>query len=146
MNLPMRPSTNHMKPKAQRVFLVLALTAGLAAGCAAPIPDRRPDTETAPAPRETKSSPAVVELSTRARQALADSRHDAAAQLLERAIRIEPQNGALWHELARVHFQQGNYDQARQLATRSNALLAGDSTLKAKNDELIDAARDAETY
>lgn len=128
-----------------RVFAVLALTAGLAAGCAAPLPDRRPDTETAPAPTETKTapSPAVAELSSRARSALADSRPDAAVQFLERAIRIEPQNGTLWHELARVRFQQGDYEQARQLAARSNALLSRGSTLKARNDELIDAARNA---
>ena len=63
-----------------------------------------------------------------------------------RAIRIEPQNGALWHELARVRFQQGSYEQAMQLANRSNALLAADSTLRARNDELINAAREARSY
>lgn len=100
-------------------------------------------TSTRPAPLD---SPAVVELSSRAREALNDSRHDDAVQLLERAIRIEPQNGTLWHQLARVRFEQGDYEQARQLATRSNALLSRDSTLKANNDELIKAARDAQSY
>lgn len=137
-----------MTENTNRVLVVLALAASLAAGCAAPLPDRRPDTEPAPAPTETKSapSPAVVELSSRADAALADRRPEAAAQFLERAIRIEPQNGALWHELARVRFQQGDYEQARQLANRSNALLSRDSTLKARNDELIDAAREAGSY
>lgn len=138
----------------KRAFPVWFIAGLLTAGCAAPVRDQAPaDAEpaaTRPAPTSTRSaplnSPAVVELSTQAREALADSRHDHAAQLLERAIRIEPRNGALWHELARVRFQQGNYEQARQLATRSNALLTGSSTLKTRNDELIDSARDAESY
>lgn len=133
------------------------LAAGiLTVGCAVPLGDQAPvetdpeSTRPEPEPTSTRraplNSPAVVELSTQARAALDDSRPDDAVQLLERAIRIEPQNGALWHELARAHFQRGNYEQARQLATRSNALLSGSSTLKSRNDELIDAARDAESY
>lgn len=144
-----------------RAFPVWFIAGLLTAGCAAPVRDQAPaDAESAstrpapasiePAPASTRpaplNSPAVVELSTQAREALADSRHDDAVQLLERAIRIEPRNGALWHELARVRFQQGHYEQARQLATRSNALLTGSSTLKTRNDELIDSARDAESY
>lgn len=131
-----------------RLLLVVALAAGVTAGCGPAIVDQtpEPEPETAPAHTEPRNSPAVVELSTQARQALDNSRHDAAAQLLERAIRIEPRNGELWHQLARVRFQQGNYEQARQLATRSNALLSGESGLKARNDELIEAARDALSY
>ena len=128
-----------------RIVLALALAAGLAA-CGPAIRDRAPEPEATPTRTGPMNSPAVVELSTRAREALAEDRPDAAVQLLERAIRIEPQNGALWHELARVRFRQGNYEQARQLATRSNALLAGDSTLRTRNDELIEAARDAQSY
>ncbi len=144
-----------------RTVLALLLAGFLAAGCAvAPreqAPVDRPPEPTRPAPEPERSvpastrpaapeSPAVVELSARAREALDDSRHDDALQLLERAIRIEPQNGALWHQLARVRFQQGNYEQARQLATRSNALLTGNPGLRASNDELIKAAREAESF
>lgn len=144
-----------------RIHLAWLLAGLLAAGCAGPalgpafergpadaepaeaeVGDTRP-ASTRPAPLD---SPAVVELSSRAREAMNASRHDEAVQLLERAIRIEPQNGGLWHQLARVRYRQGNYEQARQLATRSNALLSGDSTLKTSNDELIKAARDAQTY
>lgn len=144
-----------------RFCLIPLLAAFLAAGCGVPLRDRGPvDPEPAPsrsvpvpassAPASTRpatpESPAVIELSARAREALDSDRPDAAAQFLERAIRIEPQNGALWHQLARVRFQQGNYEQARQLATRSNALLTGNSTLKTSNNRLIEAARDAESY
>ncbi|MDZ7840521.1 MAG: tetratricopeptide repeat protein [Gammaproteobacteria bacterium] len=144
-----------------RTVLPWLLAGSLAVGCAVPLRDQEPvDRQPEPArpapdpdrtaPASTRpaapESPAVVELSARAREALDDSRHDDALQLLERAIRIEPQNGALWHQLARVRFQQGNYEQARQLATRSNALLTGNSRLRASNDELIEAARDAESF
>lgn len=137
-----------MSQPLHRLFFIATLAAGLAAGCGPAIIDRTPEPppDTTPAPTEPMNSPAVVELSTQARQALNDSRHDAAVQLLERAIRIEPQNGELWHQLARVRFQQGSYEQARQLATRSNALLSSDSSLQARNDELIEAARDALSY
>ncbi|HSH42261.1 MAG TPA: tetratricopeptide repeat protein [Arenicellales bacterium] len=141
-----------MKPNLPRLVPLMLATGILAAGCGPAVVDRAPDVETGPEPEATTTrsepinTPAVLELSSQARRALADKRHDEAAQLLERAIRIEPQNGAIWHELARVRFQQGDYEQARQLAGRSNALLAGDSTLKARNDELIRKAREAESY
>lgn len=137
-----------MTPPLTRNIIALVLAALVASGCGPAIRDGAPDGEPAPTQTRTEpmNSPAVVELATQARQALRDSRHDTAVQLLERAIRIEPQNGELWHELARVRFQQGNYEQARQLANRSNALIAGDSTLKARNDTLIEKARNAESY
>jgi len=137
-----------MTTRITRLLVLLALAAGLAAGCGPAVIDREPDTGTAPEPepRETKTSPAVLELSARARDAMDHRRHDTAVQLLERAIRIEPRNGELWHLLARVRFEQGNYEQARQLAARSNALLAGGSVLKGRNDDLIEAARREQSY
>lgn len=134
----------------KRRLLAVTLAAALAAGCGPAIVDRpTPEDEeqgTEPPRSQPMNSPAVVELSSQAQQALDADRHDAAVQLLERAIRIEPRNGALWHQLARVRFQQGSYEQAMQLANRSNALLADDSTLRTRNDELIDAAREARSY
>lgn len=135
----------------KRSFIAWLLVAALA-GCAVPprdfpprpAPDREPPT--VPDRDAPTTSPAVLDLSSSARRALNDGRFDEATQLLERAIRIEPQNGALWHELARVRFEQGDYEQARQLATRSNALVNSGSALKTKNDKLIDAALQAESY
>lgn len=140
-----------MRFNSKRSLVVWLLAASLAGGCAVPLPDHRPEVEPEPVPktvpdREPMNSPAVLELSSNARQALSDRRFDEATQLLERAIRIEPRNGALWHELARVRFEQGDYEQAQQLATRSNALIDGGSALKARNDELIEAAREAQSY
>lgn len=143
-----------------RSLPIWVLIALLAAGCAAPIREPVPEAEpgppgtapepgqpeTAPEPSQPESYPAVAALSSDARQAFDNGRFDEAAQALERAIRIDPQNGDLWHELARVRFEQGDYEQARQLAARSNALLDPGSPLKARNDELIQAARNALEY
>ncbi|HVL35497.1 MAG TPA: tetratricopeptide repeat protein, partial [Burkholderiales bacterium] len=62
---------------------------------------------------------------------------------LERALRIEPRNPRLWHELARVRLAQGQFAQAEHLAARSNSFAAGDGTLRAQNDKLIAEARAA---
>lgn len=127
-----------------RVTLVSVISAVAAAGCA--IPEREKDvpvTDTAAISSRPADSPAVVELLGIARTAMKDSRWIDAAQSLERAIRIEPHNSTLWHELAQVRFAQGNYEQAMQLANRSNALLDSRSGLRTKNDELIKASREA---
>lgn len=42
-----------------------------------------------------------------------------AAQILERAIRIEPDRPELWIELARVHLKEGNPAQAEQFARKA---------------------------
>lgn len=130
--------------ESSKVALVSVISALAAAGCA--IPERGQDvpvTDTAAISSRPANSPAVVELLGKARAAMKDSRWIDAAQSLERAIRIEPHNSTLWHELAHVRFEQGNYEQAMQLANRSNALLDSRSGLKTKNDELIKASRDA---
>lgn len=122
----------------------------LAAGCAAPMRQEPPEPsvpEPEPAtPSRPLNSPAVVALSDDARQALASQDYDSAVQYLERAVRIEPSNGALWHEMAKVRFEQGNYEQAMQLANRSNALVDEGTALKARNDKLIEASRSALGY
>jgi len=42
-----------------------------------------------------------------------------ATQILERAIRIEPDRAELWLELARVHLKEGNAAQAEQFARKA---------------------------
>lgn len=130
--------------------LLTPLIVVLAAGCAAPMGDRAPVEDSTPAPTQSEpqpvNSPAVLELSDNAQSAMQQGRFDNAAQLLERAISIEPHNGVLWHELARVRYEQGNYNQAMQLANRSNAAASTPSGLKRKNDELIEKSRKALSY
>jgi tetratricopeptide (TPR) repeat protein len=64
-----------------------------------------------------------------------------AAALLERALRIEPRNAALWHNLAAVRLSQQRYSQAESLALRSNSLAGADRKLQADNWRVIAAAR-----
>jgi Tfp pilus assembly protein PilF len=66
-----------------------------------------------------------------------------AAATLERALRIEPRNPRLWHELARVRLKQGQYAQAESVAARSNSWAGSDNALRAENWRLIAEAREA---
>ena len=64
-----------------------------------------------------------------------------AAALLERALRIEPRNAQLWHRLAQIRLQQGQYHLAESLAQKSNALARDDEELQKKNIRLLKQAR-----
>ncbi|MFZ6044726.1 tetratricopeptide repeat protein [Pseudomonas sp. CR3202] len=66
-----------------------------------------------------------------------------AGDTLERALRIEPDNPATLHYLGQVRFQQGHYEQAVALATRSNARTGENAELRNRNLQLIQAARQA---
>ena len=64
-----------------------------------------------------------------------------AAALLERALRIEPRNAQLWHRLAQIRLQQGQYHAAENLARKSNTLARGDDQLQERNARLLKQAR-----
>ncbi|QEY62476.1 tetratricopeptide repeat protein [Metapseudomonas lalkuanensis] len=66
-----------------------------------------------------------------------------AGDTLERALRIEPNNPAILHQLGQVRFQQGQYAQAVALAMRSNARTRNDADLRSRNLQLIQSARQA---
>lgn len=87
------------------------------------------------------SSPAVLALLDRADQHYAVRDLDAAAASLERALHIEPRNPRLWHRLAAVRLDQGQFDQAVQMAAKSNSLAGYDRGLQARNWRLIANAR-----
>ena len=82
------------------------------------------------------ATPVVTALITDAEASRQQKQYDQAAVQLERALRIEPRNAGLWHELARVYFDQGSFDQAIQFATKSNTLTK-DPELRAKNWRLM---------
>lgn len=69
-----------------------------------------------------------------------------AAATLERALRIEPKNARLWHRLAVIRFEQGQYSLAESLAAKSSTLAQGDWHLKEKNSELIQQVRQRRPY
>jgi Flp pilus assembly protein TadD len=116
----------------------------LIGGCASvPEPEQPPQPVEQPAPPTAPSSEniAVAGLMDTARADVAANRLGSAAATLERALRIEPRNPRLWHELALVRFKQGDYAQAESTAARSNAWAGSDADLRAANQRIIEEAR-----
>ena len=123
---------------------VLAFVVLLAA-CATPEQQPAPEAPppVVPAPPPHKESVAVAGLMDTARSEAAAGNLANAAASLERAIRIEPRNPRLWHELARVRLKQGQYAQAESVAARSNSWAGDDRALRAENWRLIAESRRA---
>jgi hypothetical protein len=136
----------------------------LVAGCAAAPPAPVVTSTPTPAPTETptpapsapsvpvappvvrpatRESTAVASLMDSARADTAAGRLSNAAATLERALRIEPRNPRLWHELAKVRLRQGDYSQAESLAARSNTYAGDDRDLRAANQKVVADARAA---
>jgi Tfp pilus assembly protein PilF len=115
-----------------------ALAVALLAGCAtapdqpgqAPAPETPATEVPAPEAAQRRESVAVAGLMQSARADTSAGRLSNAAASLERALRIEPRNPRLWHELARVRLKQGQYAQAESMAARSIAWAGSDSTLR----------------
>jgi Flp pilus assembly protein TadD len=125
-----------------RYAIAIAL---MLAGCATPrepAPVSEPAPAPAPPPAARPENIAVAGLMETARADTAAGRLSNAAASLERALRIEPRNPRLWHELARVRLLQGQYAQAESLAARSNAWAGGDSALRAENARIVAEARE----
>jgi tetratricopeptide (TPR) repeat protein len=105
------------------------------------------DTAASPAPpapaAPRPSSAAVVALIDAAAAQASSGDVDQAAATLERALRIEPSNATLWHRLAVLRMQQGRYEQAMELAMRSNSLARGDARLLDANRQVIERSRAA---
>jgi Tfp pilus assembly protein PilF len=115
------------------------------AGCAA-APEQPPEPQPeAPPPVVTppKENIAIAGLMESARADAAAGKLPNAAASLERALRIEPRNPRLWHELARVRSQQGQHAQAENVAVRSNSFAGDDRALRAENWKLIAETRNA---
>ena len=113
------------------------------AGCATPEPQPVPEPPAPPPPLQQKENIAVAGLMESARSEAAAGNLASAAASLERAIRIEPRNPRLWHELARVRLKQGQYAQAESVAARSNSWAGDDRALRAENWRLIAESRRA---
>ena len=133
----------------RRLVFVVAL-----AGCASapeqtpapPAPEPAPPPVSVPAPPPSSSRQeniAIAGLMESARADAAAGKLANAAASLERALRIEPRNPRLWHELARVRVQQGQHAQAENVAVRSNSYAGDDRALRAENWKLIAETRRA---
>ncbi len=94
----------------------------------------------------TSSSRTVVVLLDQASKQVQAGSPERAAATLERALRIEPKNARLWHRLAIIRYQQGQYSLAESLAAKSSTLAQGDWSLKKRNAELIEQVRQKRPY
>ncbi|MBI4809442.1 MAG: tetratricopeptide repeat protein [Nitrosomonadales bacterium] len=87
---------------------------------------------------------AVIALLDRAQLDNAAGQREAAGASLERALRIEPRNAWLWHELAQLRLTQGQYAQAITLARKSNSFAGRERRVQAMNWKVIANARVAQ--
>lgn len=90
-------------------------------------PEARP-TETEPA---AKPAPSVsLALRTESARAASSGNTNRAMDLLERAIRIEPDRAELWFDLAELHLARGDALRAGQLVEKGATLTRGDGALE----------------
>lgn len=117
-----------------------------------PKPEPRPRTAPPPAPEPTpapeppsepEGNKAVVALLDSAANHVVNNELDQAAASLERALRIEPRNATIWHDLGQVRLHQRKYDQAEAMFEKSNSLAGSDNALEARNWRMIAASRRA---
>jgi len=87
---------------------------------------------------------AVIALLDRARLDSEAGKRGTAGASLERALRIEPRNAWLWHELAQLRLAQGQYAQAITLAQKSTSFAGRERRLQALNWRVIGNARVAQ--
>jgi predicted Zn-dependent protease len=85
--------------------------------------------------------PAIIALQSEAEASLESGDLDNAAAALERAIRIQPRNPELWHDLAEVRLKQEQPGLAEDLAKKSNLHAKGNVELIRANWAIIAEAR-----
>jgi Tfp pilus assembly protein PilF len=91
-----------------------------------------------------QSNNASTNLIETASQQYEDGQLDQAAATLERALQIQPNNPATLHYLGVLRLQQGQFQQAEALATRSNLQVGRNVQLRNRNFQLIQAAQQAQ--
>lgn len=114
-------------------WILILITALFLGGCAV--------SQTDTPPVQPPENTAVIALLNKAKKQSAAGRMEEASANLERALRIEPRNPLLWHELARVRLEQGQYRQAENMAAKSNMLVGTNRDQRAKNWRIIGEAR-----
>jgi tetratricopeptide (TPR) repeat protein len=105
-------------------------------------PQTRPsdvrNTSIPPAPLATPAiNPTVRNIQNQATQLRSKGQLEAAAQTLERGLRIAPKDASLWSQLASVRLQQRQYGQAQSMAHKSNNLARGNRSLIQTNQNII---------
>jgi len=87
--------------------------------------------------QQKRAGKAVQLLILRAQKQVEEREYVGALNSLERALKIEPRNPNLWHQLALVRVEQSQLLKASELAKKSNRYAAGDRSLKYDNWTLI---------
>lgn len=145
----------------RRLTVCLCLLLLLQSGCAAvrpkhsvpppEVPPSRP-TVSVPPDRPVVTPPPVeykaitgkaTGIYNEAEEALRAGRYSTAEMLLERALRIEPQNPHYWYTLGMAKYRQGKYPQAIQFCLKAESLAASQPGLLARNRELLTQAKKA---
>ncbi|WP_283184402.1 tetratricopeptide repeat protein [Pseudomonas svalbardensis] len=93
----------------------------------------------------TQSNSASTTLIETASRQYESGQLDQAAATLERALHIQPNNPATLHYLGVLRLQQGQYQQAKTLAARSNMRVGRNVELRNRNFQLIQAAQQAQS-
>jgi Tfp pilus assembly protein PilF len=125
--------------KVVSLFAVVSIMIGiLLSGCAG---QSQPDESRVKISSQQDAGRAVTSLLAKAYTQVQQKQWERAAAYLERALRIEPRNGYLWHRLARVRMQQGQIELAKNLVQKSNALAGMDEDLKLNNAQLLEQLR-----
>lgn len=89
------------------------------------------------------ASPAVRALLLRAKVDVVSARYGAGASRLERALRIEPRNPEIWHQLAIINYKQKKYASSITMAQKSNNYTTINGALEKANWSLIKQASKA---
>jgi len=143
---------------------LLAVSLGALAGCTtltAPGPGSRPAPSAEPAPgvrgSERSGEPSVQSprppsrpqsdaraasetLLEQSRAERAAGKNAQATASIERALRIDPNNAALWVELGEINLDAGNRSQAASMARKALTLTAGDAAVESRAERLLRAA------
>lgn len=107
-----------------------------------PVPETPPPPPFEPLTEFAPQSPAVGALMLAANKNTDQGKIDSATTSIERAIRIEPRNAALYYKLAVLRLEQNKPRLAEGLAKKSALLASGDKQLKKHSWLLIAKARD----
>ena len=108
-----------------------------------PVQPAAPPADLPPAEITREGNQAVAALLESADKYVKSKQLDKAGAALERALRIEPRNAGIWHDLAQIRLHQGQYQQAESLASKSNSLAGGNRGLQSRNWKVIASARKA---
>jgi tetratricopeptide (TPR) repeat protein len=142
----------------KNIYALIFVSAALLAGCAAVVPPPSapaagavpgqppgPTVPVKPVPYTAMSdNKAVIALLDQAQTDNGAGHLASADSSLERALRIEPRNPWLWHQLAQLRMDQGQYAQAITLARKSNSFAGNQSGVLAANWQVIGQAHVAQ--